>query len=133
MTGVRGIHHISMKCGAEDLPAVKAFYGGLLGLRLLREWPEGLMFDTGAGLIEIFTTGGGIRAKGAIRHIAFAADDVDALAARIREAGWDVFLGPKDIAMASDPPYRARMAFCTGPLGEEIELFREREEDADEG
>ena len=122
---IRGIHHVSMKCTAADLPAVRAFYTGLLGLRLLREWPEGLMLDTGAGLLEIFTTGGGVREKGAIRHVAFAVDDVDAAAAAVRGAGYEVFLGTKDIVMASEPPFRARMAFCRGPLGEEIEFFRE--------
>ncbi len=123
---IRGIHHISMKCASpEDLAAARAFYCGLLGLRVIREWPEGIMLDTGAGQVEIFTNGEGIREKGAIRHAAFAADDVDALAERIRAAGYEVFLGPKDITMASDPPFRARIAFCRGPLGEEIELFRE--------
>ena len=78
-----------------------------------------------------FSTGSGIREKGALRHIAFSVDDVDALAARIRSAGYQVFVGPKDIVMESDPPLHARMAFCTGPLGEEIELFCEKDSPAD--
>ena len=123
---ISGIHHVSMKCASpEELASVRAFYCGLLGMTVCREWPEGIMLDTGAGWIEVFCSGEGIRSKGALRHIALAADDVDACAERIRQAGWAVFLGPKDIEMASDPPLRARMAFCTGPLGEEIELFRE--------
>ena len=41
---VYGIHHVSMKCGSpENLPAVKAFYCDLLGLKVVREWPEGIM------------------------------------------------------------------------------------------
>ncbi len=124
---IRGIHHISMKCGTqEEYAAAKAFYCGLLGLRVLREWPEGVMIDTGAGRIEIFCNGEGIRTKGAIRHVALAVDNVDALAERIRSAGYEVFIEPKDIVTPSDPPVEARMAFCRGPLGEEIELFRER-------
>ena len=49
---VHGIHHVSMKCGSpENLPAVKAFYCDLLGLKVVREWPEGIMIGTGAGMI----------------------------------------------------------------------------------
>ncbi len=124
---ITGIHHISMKCGTpEALAAVKDFYCGLLGLAVVREWPEGIMIAAGAGLIEVFSNGEGIREKGAVRHAAFSVDDVDALAERIGAAGYEVFLGPKDIVIPSDPPLHARMAFCRGPLGEEIELFHEK-------
>ena len=79
----------------------------------------------GSGLLEIFSNGPGIRTKGAIRHVAFATDDVDGIAEKVRAAGYELFIGPKDIVIPSDPPCRARMAFCRGPLGEEIEFFRE--------
>ena len=131
---IRGIHHVSMKCGTpEELAAVRAFYCGLLGLAVVREWPEGIMLDTGAGLIEVFTNGPGIRAKGAVRHLAFSVDDVDACAERVRRAGYRVFVGPKDIAFGSDPPLRARIAFCLGPLEEEIEFFCEAPAPGPEG
>ena len=123
---VSGIHHVSMKCAsAEKLEEVRRFYCGLLGMCVVREWPEGIMIDTGAGLIEVFCNGEGIPAKGAIRHIALSVDDVDAFAQAVRAAGHRVFIEPKDILIGSEPPVRARMAFCYGPLGEEIELFRE--------
>lgn len=32
-------------------------------------------------------------------------------------------VAPKDIVISSQPPYPARIAFCKGPLGEEIEFF----------
>ena len=52
---IKGIHHISMKCGnADELSKVKEFYISLLGLRISREWPDGFMIDTGNGFIEIF-------------------------------------------------------------------------------
>ena len=124
---VHGIHHISMKCGSpEELSPVRQFYCGLLGFRVVREWPEGIMIDTGAGLLEVFCNGKGIRSQGAIRHVALGTDDVDALADRIRKAGYPVVIGPKDIVIGSEPPLHARMAFCTGPLGEQIELFCEK-------
>lgn len=124
---IKGIHHISMKCdSAEDFAKAKDFYLNVLGLTAVREWPEGIMIDSGCGLIEIFNNGCGERSKGAIRHFALLTDDADALAERIRIAGYEVFIEPKDIVITSVPEYLARIAFCTGPLGEEIELFCER-------
>ena len=115
-----------MKCGTqEEFLRAKDFYLNVLGLTLRREWPDGVMIDTGGGLIEIFSSGAGIRAKGAVRHVALACDDVDAAAEQVRAAGYEVFIPPKDVTIPSDPPLRARMAFCVGPLGEEIEFFRE--------
>lgn len=124
---VRGIHHVSMKCASRDeLEKVKAFYCGVLGLEIVREWPEGIMIDTGAGQIEVFCNGEGIKTKGAIRHLALSVDDTDSCAEAVRLAGYTVFLGPKDLIVPSVPPLRARIAFCTGPLDEEIELFCEK-------
>lgn len=123
---VTGIHHVSMRCGRpEEFERAKAFYCGVLGLEVSREWPEGVLIDTGNGLIEIFNHGEGETGKGAVRHFALAADDVDRCAEQIRRAGYHIFIEPKDIVIPSDPPLPARIAFCTGPLGEEIELFQE--------
>ncbi len=123
---ITGVHHISLKCGTkEDLDRVKDFYLNLLGFSAVREWPEGVMIDAGNVKLEIFSNGPGIRSKGALRHIAFAADDVDGIAEKVKAAGYEVFIEPNDIVIRSEPPCRARMAFCFGPLGEEIEFFRE--------
>ncbi len=124
---ITGIHHISLKCGTkEEFEKAKDFYLNLLGLRVVREWPEGIMIDSGFGQIEIFSNGPGSRTKGALRHIAFATDDADGITAKVKAAGYEVFIEPNDIVIRSDPPYPARMAFCRGPLGEEIEFFQER-------
>ena len=124
---ITGIHHVSMKCDSpEDFERVRALYCDVLGLAVACAWPEGMLLDTGAGMIEVCRNGPGERRKGAIRHFALAVDDVDACAARIREAGYEVFIEPREICFASEPPYRARMAFAVGPLSEEIELFMER-------
>ena len=61
-----------------------------------------------------------------VRHFALACDDVDGMAGAVRRAGYEVFIEPKDIVIQSAPAYPARIAFCTGPLGEEIELFQEQ-------
>ena len=84
------------------------------------------MIDSGDGLLEIFSNGAGIKTKGAIRHVAFSTDDVDGIAAKVRDAGYEVFIEPNNIVIPSVPAFHARMAFCHGPLGEEIEFFQEQ-------
>ena len=56
----------------------------------------------------------------------YEADDViGTLAFKGAEAGYEVFIEPKDIVIGSVPEFHARMAFCFGPLGEQIEFFKE--------
>lgn len=123
---ITGLHHISLKCGTpEEFDKAKAFYIELLGFTKVREWPEGIMIDFGNGMLEIFCNGAGIKTKGALRHIAFATDNVDEMIDKIKSAGYEVFIEPNNIVIKSEPEFHARMAFCFGPLGEEIELFQE--------
>jgi glyoxylase I family protein len=122
---IRGIHHVSMKCAsAEELTRVREFYCDLLGLKVVRQWPEGIMIDTGCGLIEVLCNGPGSRQTGAVRHFALEVDDVDSTAEELASAGFQPYVGPRDIVQSSDPPYHARMAFFIGPLGEQVEFFR---------
>ena len=124
---ITGVHHISMKCGTEEeFARAKEFYLNTLGFTVKREWTEGIMIDTGNCMLEIFSNGPGIRTKGAIRHIAFGTDDVDNIIRKVKEAGYEVFIEPNDIVIRSEPECPARMAFCFGPLGEEIEFFQEK-------
>lgn len=124
---ITGLHHISLKCGTEDeFKRAKSFYLDVLGFKIVREWPEGAMIGFGNGMLEIFNNGDGIKTKGALRHIAFATDNVDQIVSKVKGAGYNVFIEPNDIVIRSDPEYPARMAFCFGPLGEEIEFFQER-------
>lgn len=123
---ITGVHHISLKCGTkEELDKAKDFYLNLLGFSVARQWPEGVMIDAGNVKLEIFSNGPGIRSKGALRHIAFTSDNVDGIVERVKAAGYEVFIEPNDITIRSEPPFHARMAFCYGPLGEEIEFFKE--------
>ena len=98
----------------------------ILGIPVAREWQAGIMLDTGNGIVEIFNDGDDAPDKGVIRHFAFATDDVDACVEAVKAAGYEVFIEPKDIEIASTPVFPARIAFCKGPLGEEIELFEEK-------
>ena len=65
---ITGIHHISLKCGTkEEFEKAKAFYLVLLGFTVVREWPDGIMINTGNVMLEIFSNGAGIKTKGALR------------------------------------------------------------------
>jgi glyoxylase I family protein len=98
----------------------------VLGLRICREWADGIMLDTGNGMIEIFTNADGEHCLGAIRHVALLTDDVDEITDKVKKAGYEVIVEPNDRTIPSDPEYPIRMAFCFGPLGEQIEFFCER-------
>lgn len=127
MALVKGIHHICLKCVTpEDYDRVMAFYTGTLELPVVRSWPNGFMLDTGSGIIEVFLDGREPLTQGVIRHVALAVQDTDVCVRAVTAAGYTVFDGPRDICIPSDPPFPARIAFCHGPLGEEIEFFQEK-------
>lgn len=127
MSLINGIHHAALKCGTpEEYEKVRTFYGEVLGIPVARTWEGGTMFDTGSGIIEVFSTTEPQLPQGTIRHFAFAVSDTDACAAAVEAAGYTVFMRPKDIVIPSEPPFPARIAFCYGPLGEEIEFFQEK-------
>ena len=125
---ITGIHHVSMRCKdpAKFERAVR-FYTDILKLPVYRQWENGILLDTGNGLIEIFNNNEGTEEIGAVRHFALAAVNVDELAGRIQAEGYEVFIGPKDIVLSSVPEVRARIAFCRGELNEEIELFDQKQ------
>ena len=127
---VQGIHHVALKCcGVEEFEKTICFYRDVLGLTVKRAWgrgaDSGVMLDTGSGLLEIFANGKTRLTQGAIRHFAFAVNDVDACVAAVRQAGYSIYVELKNITIASEPAYPARLAFCIGPVGEQIELFQE--------
>lgn len=125
---VTGIHHIALKCcGVEEFEKTVHFYRDILGLPVARTWGVGaqaaVMLDTGAGLFEIFANGTDRLSAGALRHIALDVVDTDACIEAVRAAGYTVTEEPHDICIPSNPPYPARIAFCIGPVGEEVEFF----------
>lgn len=126
MSLIKGIHHVSMKCAPEAYGKVKAFYRDVLQMPLEREWDGGVMFSAGEGLIEIFPNAADEPGQGDIRHFALTVSDTDACVAAVRGAGYDVFSGPENVVIRSQEPLHARIAFCHGPCGEEIEFFELR-------
>ena len=126
---MKGVHHISLKVrGAGEFRRVLEFYETTLECPAVRRWGEGdgqgAMLDLGNTLLEVTANGAPGLKKGLFGHIAFAAADVDALAERVRAAGRPVWMGPVDQNLGGG--YPIRIAFCTGPAGEDIEFFQER-------
>ena len=125
---ITGIHHIALKaCGLEEFEKLVGFYRDTLALSVARTWGEGenvgVMLDTGAGLLELFANAEEKLPQGALRHIAFDVENTDACVEAVRAAGYEITMEPTDIVIASEPPYPARIAFCIGPVGEEVEFF----------
>lgn len=129
---IQGIHHVSMKCSnAEEYAAVRAFYTELLRIPVLTEWETGILLDTGAGItgagiVEIFQYETAEKlGQGVIRHFAFAVKDVEACVAAVRAGGYPILIEPKTVAIGGNAAFSAKIAFCKGALGEEIEFFQQ--------
>ena len=125
---ITGIHHIALKaCGTEEYAKLVKFYTEILGLPIVRTWGEGgnsaMMIDTGAGLLEIFANGEEKLSQGALRHLAFQVEDTDVCVEAVRAEGYEITMEPTDIVIPSEVPYPARIGFCIGPVGEEVEFF----------
>ena len=126
---IKGIHHIALKAkGIEQFEKLVAFYRDILGMPVIRTWGEGegigMMLDTGSGIMELFANAPDERDSGAIRHFALATDDVDACIECVRAKGYKITMEPNDINIGGSFP--ARIAFCIGPVGEEVEFFCEK-------
>ena len=121
---IKGIHHVSMKTRNDtEYERVKKFYSEILGLKIIKECESCLLLDTGSGIVEIFRNGTEESVRGVIRHFAFAVDDVKKCVDAVSGAGYEVFVPIKEVDVGGDTNLHATIAFCKGPLGEEIEFF----------
>jgi catechol 2,3-dioxygenase-like lactoylglutathione lyase family enzyme len=126
----RGLHHVTIK--AIDFDATVAFYADVVGLQPRHRWGIGdrraVLMDTGDGsCLEIFA--GGVELPvpdGAIAHFALRTNDVDSAIERVRQAGREIVMEPKDVDIQSDPVLPVRIAFFRGLDGEMVEFFQLR-------
>ena len=124
MSLINGIHHVSIRCDSiESYEKEISFYRDLLEFPVYREWEGGIMLGNGMDMLEICMGKDPVADYGAIRHFAFATDDVDECIRRVKTWGLNVRIEPKTLVIGSQPPLPARLAFCFGPCGEEIEFF----------
>lgn len=124
-----GFHHIALKCNnlSESLKMYKA-----LGMTEVVRWGEGdgtvVMLDIGdGGRIELFANGSDeYSAKSKWAHFAMCVDDVDGAYSAALAAGFNSLTAPKTVPLDSAPQkISIRIAFVTGPDGEEVEFFKE--------
>ena len=129
LLGGGGFHHVAVK--VHDFDAALRFYKEALGFSETVTWGEGdkraAMLDTGNGsYLEVFAGGPAEPpAGGSLVHFALRTDDVDGAIERVRKAGMQVTVEPKDVTIPSTPfQVPVRLAFFKGPGGEVIELFK---------
>lgn len=128
---INGIHHVSVKYENEAMfEEALHFYCDILGLQEKLHWGEGekraAMLRAGEDVIELFATGRVAGTTGAVNHLAFATSEVDECIEKVRAAGYKINIEPKDVLLGSEGQMPARVAFCVGPGGEEIEFFWEK-------
>ncbi len=126
---ISGIHHVAIKVG--DFEKALKFYEEGIGLAPVRVWGEGdsrgAMYDTGAGIFEIFAGGDNEPVEGMIKHIALTADDVDGHYKKALDAGAKPHMEPKNhtIKAVSGSDIDIRIAFVVAPTGELVEFLQE--------
>lgn len=125
---VKGIHHVSLTCTSnEQYKETIKFYNEILGIQIWKEWDTGIMFKVGGVVVEVFFKDfEKDLPQGAVRHFAFATDNVDACIDAVRQAGYKITAEPYDVVIPTQEGYPVRVGFCIGPVGEEIEFFQER-------
>lgn len=128
---IKGTHHVALKCkDVKMFEETVKFYTEILGMDKMRSWGEGekagTMISTGNSIIEIFAEGMTADVTGTVNHFALATDDVDACVAAVKAAGYKITMEPVDIEIPAEKPFPARIAFCIGAAGEEIEFFCEK-------
>ena len=127
---VKRLQHVSTTYPTGREEEVRAFYGGLLGLRE-KEQPEALAssrvvwYEAGEGEYELHFLPEDSRAReGTARHFCLEVDELDDFRRRLEEAGHRT----RD---ATPIPGRPRF-FCSDPFGNPVELttierdYRER-------
>lgn len=124
-----GLHHVCLKTnGKAEFDKALAFYKDVFELPLLRTWGEGdgsgAMLQMDGLILEFVANGGECSVDGNWRHVAFkcgSAQEVDERAGKLAAMGYPTTKGPFDKNLGGS--YPIHVAFCEGPLGEEIEFF----------
>lgn len=128
MSLIKGTHHIALRCTDKaKLREMEHFYCDLLGLKAIRHWEGGTGFFlwTGNSILEI-NVNESFPDQGSVHHFALLTDDVDECVRIVREAGYEITREPQNITIPHvEAPMPIRMAFCKGPVGEDVEFFTE--------
>lgn len=125
-----GMHHIAVQ--THDLDASIRLYRDVLGMSVVNQWgaPERRMalLDSGNGAhIELVAPVGALPVAASdspsppLLHLALNTTDVRQSVERVRKAGYQITIEPKDVLLGQ---VHATVAFFSGPNGERIEFFQ---------
>jgi len=123
-----GAHHISLQ--TKDLGASLRLYRDILGMDVAAEFGSQerpmVLLDMGDGShIELVGVQAGpdpsAPANSPILHFALATTDTRKSVERVRGAGYEITVEPRDVNLNGMP---VTIAFFKGPSGEEIEFFQ---------
>ena len=125
---IDGVHHVALKPTKDQYEKTVEFYTQILGMEVKRSWGDPqqpcLMVSCGDNsCMEILGGQDPTPRGGALDHLAFATSKVDELIERVRQAGYEIAIEPKDGNLSGTD---IRIAFCYGPVGEYIEFFWEK-------
>ena len=123
------LHHIQIQ--TRDWEESLRLYRDTLGMETVAEFgtPERrvVLLDVGDGShLELVSPTAGVPAPGSpvtndlFIHVALGTTDPAAAIERVREAGFEITVEPKDVTLGS---LMATVAFFKGPNGEDIEFF----------
>lgn len=123
-----GIHHISLT--VYNFDETVDFYTGVLGftkaIAFTMNGLRAIMMDTGNGsYLEVFECDEKTSpTEGALRHVALNAADVESVLAKVRAAGMEITVEPREVTFPGNPEIPVRIAFFRGPGQELVELLQ---------
>ena len=126
-----GTHHIAVQ--TRDWEASFKLYRDVLGMNVVAEFGSAerkiVLLDCGDGShMELFEPQGDTPAPGAeapndpVFHFALATTDTRGATERVRQAGYEITVEPKDVELGG--ALNVTISFFKGPNGEVIEFFQ---------
>ncbi len=135
-----GVHHIALQ--TRDWEASLKLYRDVLGMTEVTRFTDGdgqtiMLLDAGDGCcLELFeptantptanTLTGATNdpvTHGPVTHIALTTTDARAVTERVRRAGYEITVEPKEVTLGS---LEVTLSFFKGPNGEVLEFFEAR-------
>lgn len=126
-----GVHHVALQ--TSDWEGSLKLYGDVLGMTEVARFAGGggqtiVLLDAGDGCcLELFgptaDTKTGVATGDLLTHIALATTDARAATERVRRAGYEITVEPKDVTLGT---LQVTLSFFRGPNGELLEFFEVR-------
>ncbi|MBA2962161.1 MULTISPECIES: VOC family protein [Ramlibacter] len=117
---IHGLHHFTLRCDAEDLEGLRAFYSQALGLepgpRPTLRFGGYWLYAAGQPVVHLYASGRAASVEAvALDHVAFRASGLAPTRSRLAAAGIGFTEAPV-------PGWTLHQVFLRDPLGLKIEL-----------